>query len=254
MMGVDEDERRSSCHLLLGSSLLGSGLLGLLGSGLLGSRLLGSGLLGGLLGSRLLSGLLGSGLLGGLLGSGLLGLGLLGGGLLLLLLDGELEASGSLLASGTSGNDLLGLGHLLECPPAGQSSLGGVDLVVGADVLEDGLTAGAVPLLEGLDGGGDHVGEGRVGGGDLRLGGLLDLRGSGGGSHVVDVGCLSSGKKQINCPTVGGYIRARREPNRERDRLPREFSSGTLFSDYLCFLFDFKHKKCYEIKIFLIFF
>merc|ERR1712037_486954 len=139
---------------------------------------------GGLLGGRLLSSwLLGSGLLS-LLSGGLLGLGLLLG----LWGDGKLEASSSLLAGGTASNDLLGGDHLLECEPDADLSLGGIgDLVIGHDVLEDGLAGGTVPLLQGLDGGGDHVGEGRVGGGDLGLGGLLDLRG-GGSRHDVCIG------------------------------------------------------------------
>merc|ERR1719305_2173928 len=154
----DEDERFSEVHLLL-----------------LGGGLLGGGFLGGLLCSGLLGSLLSSGLLG-LLGGGLLGLGLLlglGG-------DGKLEASSSLLSGGTASNNLLGGDHLLECEPNADLSLGGIgDLVVGHDVLKDGLAGGTVPLLQGLDSGGDHVGEGRVGGGDLGLGGLLDLRGGG---------------------------------------------------------------------------
>merc|ERR1711934_842866 len=191
----DEDERFSEVHLLLlGGGLLGGGLLGsgLLGGGLLGSGLLSCGLLGGLLGSRLLGGLLSGRLLGGLLSSGLLGLlggGLLGLGLLLGLGgDGKLEASSSLLSGGTASNNLLGGDHLLECEPDADLSLGGIgDLVVGHDVLKDGLAGGTVPFLQGLDGGGDHGGEGRVGGGDLGLGGLLDLRG-GGSRHDVCVG------------------------------------------------------------------
>merc|ERR1719382_1785993 len=138
--------------LLLGGSLLG-GLLG----GLLGSRLLG-GLLG--LGSLLGSGLLGGLGLLGLLGSGLLGLGLLGG---------QLEASCSLLASGSSGNNLLASDQL----PQGKLD---TDTGLGSDVLEDGLAGGALLLLERLDGGNNHVGIGRVGG---RLGDLLNLGGLG---------------------------------------------------------------------------
>merc|ERR1719275_524980 len=92
-------------------------------------------LLGGGLLCRLLS-LLGGGLLRGLwLGSlgllGLLGLGLLGG---------QLEASCSLLASGGSSHNLLGGDHL----------------VVGNDVLEDGLAGGSLLVLQALDGSGDH--------------------------------------------------------------------------------------------------
>merc|ERR1719330_988263 len=96
----------------------------LLGGGLLGRllRLLGGGLLSGLrLGSL--------GLLG-LLGCGLLGLGLLGG---------QLEASCSLLASGGSSHNLLGGDHLPQSELDAHAGLGGVHLVVGNDVLEDGL-------------------------------------------------------------------------------------------------------------------
>ena len=72
-------------------------------------------------------------------------------------------------------------------------SLGGFNLVVGTDVLEDGLSARAVPLLEGLDGGGDHGGEGRVGGGGLGLGsGLLGLGGSSsGGRHDEELNAVA---------------------------------------------------------------
>merc|ERR1711992_486908 len=134
--------------LLLGGSLLG----GLLGSGLLGSWLLGSWLLcGGLLGCLLglSSGLLGlGGLLGGLLG--LLGsrllLGLNGlGGLWLL---SELEGSSSLLASSSSSDDSLGGDQLLQGEPDTSSSLGSVNLVVGTDVLQDGLAGGALLVSE----------------------------------------------------------------------------------------------------------
>merc|ERR1712088_324225 len=107
--------------------------------------LLGGSLLGGLLGSRLLGGLLG---LGSLLGSGLLGsLGLLG---------------------------LLGSHHLPEGELDTDGSLVSLNLVVGNDVLEDGLAGGSLLVLEGLDGGNNHVGVGRVG---SRLGGLLGLGG-----------------------------------------------------------------------------
>merc|ERR1719264_835333 len=121
--------------LLLGGGLLGR-LLRLLGCGLLGSLWL-CGLLCwllSLLGGRLLGGLrLGSLGLLGLLGCGLLGLRLLGG---------QLEASCSLLASGGSSHNLLG----------------GVHLVVGNDVLEDGLAGGSLLVLQALDGSGDHAG------------------------------------------------------------------------------------------------
>ena len=166
-------------NLLLGSSLLlwCSFLCGL--GCFLGSWLLGSWLLGclGLLGSGLLSGLLGSRLLGGLLGSGLLGL--LGGGLLLggSLLLGLLNLDQLELASSLAG--LLGhlQGSLLDASLQGHaevlSGLGGVHLVVGADVLEDSLAGGASPVLQRGDGGGDHDGVLGVGGGGLGLGGLL---------------------------------------------------------------------------------
>merc|ERR1719331_3763518 len=99
----------------------------LLGGGLLGRllRLLGCGLLGSLWLRGLLCRLL------GLLGCGLLGLGLLGG---------QLEASCSLLASGGSSHNRLGSVHL----------------VVGNDVLEDGLAGGSLLVLQALDGSGDH--------------------------------------------------------------------------------------------------
>merc|ERR1719251_775321 len=97
--------------------------------------LLGGGLLGGLL--RLLGcGLLGSLRLGSLGLLGLLGLRLLCLGLL----GGQLEASCSLLAS----------------------SGGGIHLVVGNDVLEDGLAGGSLLVLQSLDGSSDHAG---IGGG-----------------------------------------------------------------------------------------
>merc|ERR1719178_294935 len=141
----------------------------LLGGGLLGRllRLLGGGLLGGLwLGSL--------GLLG-LLGCGLLGLGLLGG---------QLEASCSLLASGGSSHNLLGGDHLPQSELDAHASLGGVDLVVGNDVLEDGLAGGSLLVLQALDGSGDHAGIGGVGG---RLGSLLGLGGFCSGRHGFDV-------------------------------------------------------------------
>merc|ERR1712073_167077 len=121
--------------LLLGGGLLGGLLCRLLGGGLLG--LLGSGLLGGLrlLGSRLL---------------GLLGLGLLSCGLL----SGQLEASCSLLASGGGGHDLLGGDHLPQGELDAHAGLGGVHLVVGHDVLEDGLAGGCLLGLGGLGSGG----------------------------------------------------------------------------------------------------
>merc|ERR1740116_805727 len=126
----------------------------LLGGGLLCCWLL------SLLGSRLLGGLrLGSLGLLGLLGSRLLSLGLLGG---------QLEASCSLLASGGGSHN----------------GLGGVHLVVGNDVLEDGLAGGSLLVLQALDGSGDHAGIGGVGG---RLGSLLGLGGFCSSRHGFDV-------------------------------------------------------------------
>merc|ERR1719270_313914 len=122
--------------------------------------LLGGGLLGGLLCRLLRCWLLGSLGLGGLLGGGLLGL--LGGG--------QLEASCSLLASGGGGHDLLGCDHLPQGELDADAGLGGVHLVVGHDVLEDGLAGGSLLVLQPLDGSGDHAGVGGVGSG---LGGLL---------------------------------------------------------------------------------
>merc|ERR1719242_2190804 len=149
-------------------------------------------LLGGLLGGlwlgcllcRLL-GLLGSGLLGSLrLGSlGLLGL--LGLRLLCLgLLGGQLEASCSLLASSGGSHHLLGGDHLPQGELDAHASLGGIHLVVGNDVLEDGLAGGSLHVLQSLDGSSDHAGIGGVGG---RLGGLLGLGGLGSGRHGFDV-------------------------------------------------------------------
>merc|ERR1712226_1622749 len=112
---------------------------------LLGGSLLG-GLLGGLLGCRLLGGLLGSGLLGSLGLLGLLGLRLLGLGLL----GGQLEASCSLLASSSGSNILLASNQLPEGELDTDSSLGSVNLVVGNDVLQDGLAGGALLGLGGF--------------------------------------------------------------------------------------------------------
>merc|ERR1719225_1171257 len=121
---------------------------------LLGGSLLGSWLLGSLLGSRLLGGFLGSGFLGSLLwllsllGSRLLCLldllGLLGLWLLslldllwLLCLD-NLVGSSSLTRC--SGHLEGSLGNsTLEGQADLNSSLGSINLVVGTDVLEDGL-------------------------------------------------------------------------------------------------------------------
>merc|ERR550539_117704 len=159
--------------ILLLCCLLGSRLLG----SLLGSRLLSSGLLGSLgLGSLLslgLGSLLGSGLLGSLGLLSLLGLGLLGSGLL----GGQLEGASSLLASSSSRHHLLGSNQLPQGKLHTDGGLVGVGhLVVGDDVLEDGLAGGSLLVLEGLDGGHDHVGVRGVGG---RLGSLLHLGGLG---------------------------------------------------------------------------
>merc|ERR1712212_951486 len=118
------DEMRLLCEDLL---LLGGRLLGWL------LRLLGGRLLGGLrLGSL------------GLLG--LLGLGLLG----LWLLGGQLEASCSLLASGSGSHHLLGSDHLSQGELDAHAGLGGVHLVVGNDVLEDRLAGGSLLVLQAL--------------------------------------------------------------------------------------------------------
>merc|ERR1712141_488789 len=103
-----------------------------------------------------------------LLGGSLLGGGLLGllSSRLLLCLDGlgglwllsQLEGTGSLLASGSSSHDSLGGDELLQGEPDTSGSLGGVNLVVGTDVLQDGLTGGALLVSESLDGGLDHGG------------------------------------------------------------------------------------------------
>merc|ERR1719228_1671385 len=164
-------------RLLCEDLLLLGGLLGWLLRRLLGCGLLGSLWLGGLL-CRLLS-LLGSRLLGGLrLGSlGLLGL------LGLWLLGGQLEASCSLLASGSGSHHLLGSDHLPQGELDAHAGLGGVHLVVGNDVLEDRLAGGSLLVLQALDGSGDHAGIGGVGGG---LGGLLGLGGFGSSRHGFD--------------------------------------------------------------------
>merc|ERR1719166_256833 len=142
---------------------------------LLGGGLLRCGLLGGLRLSSLLCwllSLLGSRLLGGLW---LLGLGFLGG---------QLEASCSLLASGGGGHNLLCCDHLPQGELDSHASLGGVHLVVGNDVLEDGLAGGSLLVLQPLDGSSDHAGVGGVGGG---LGSLLGLGGFGSSRHGFDV-------------------------------------------------------------------
>merc|ERR550525_132874 len=131
--------------LLLGSSLLLGSLLG--SRLLLGGSLLGGGLLGSLLGSWLLD-LLGGGLLGDLLD--LLGLHdlLLHHLLDLLGLDNldQLVAAGVLALGGGHLEGSLGDSPLEGEPDLGDG-LGGIDLVVGHDVLEDGGTAGAGPAF-----------------------------------------------------------------------------------------------------------
>merc|ERR1719509_396006 len=113
--------------LLLGGSLLGSGFLGsFLGCGFLGSLL-------GLLGCGLLDLLDLFGLLG-LLSLGLLDLlGLLG-----FLNLANLEFTSS-LASGLSLDNGSGSKSLPEGKLQWSSSLGSINLVVGHDILEDGL-------------------------------------------------------------------------------------------------------------------
>merc|ERR1712050_338022 len=104
---------------------------------LFGCSLLGSGFLGGLLGSRLLSGLLGGRLLGSLLW--LLGLWLLS--LLDLLWLFSLDnLVGSSSLTRCSGHLEGSLGNsTLEGQADLNRSLGSINLVVGTDVLEDGL-------------------------------------------------------------------------------------------------------------------
>merc|ERR1711909_178498 len=130
------------------------GFLGL-GSRLLSSRLLCSRLLSllGLLGSWLLSslGLFSSRLLG-LLSRGFLGLSLLSLGLL----GRQLEGPSSLLASSSGRHQLLSGEHLLESQTDTDCSLGSVDLVVGHDVLEDGLAGGTLLVCQLLDSGCDR--------------------------------------------------------------------------------------------------
>merc|ERR1712010_207943 len=166
--------------------------LSLLGLGsLLSSRLLGSRFLGSLLSSRLLGSLLSSWLLG-LLGSWLLSslrllsLGLLGLRLLSLgLLSRQFEGPSSLLASSSGRHQLLGSEHLLESQTDTDGGLSSVDLVVGHDVLEDGLAGGTLLVCQLLDGSCDHGGVGRVGSSYLGLGSLLGLGSS--SRHDEDV-------------------------------------------------------------------
>merc|ERR1711970_546182 len=122
-----------------------------------------------LLWSSLLSSFLGCWFLGSLLwllcllGSWLLGLldllWLLGLWLLSLrLLGGQLERSSSLLASSSCGNNLLGSNHLLESKTDTDSSLGSINLVVGHDILEDGLAGRSLLVSKSLDSSSDHAG------------------------------------------------------------------------------------------------
>merc|ERR1719477_103525 len=152
-------------HLLLfGCSLLGSWLLG----GLLGSWFLSS-LLCWLLGSRLLSSLL------WLLGLWLLCL------LDLLWLFSLDNLVGSSSLSGCSGHLESALGNsTLEGQADLDSSLGSINLVIGTDVLEDGLAGGASAVLQGSDGGSDHHGVLGVGSGGLGLLGCSSSRHFGG--------------------------------------------------------------------------
>merc|ERR1712121_68891 len=136
---------RFLCSWFLGS-LLSSWLLGLLGSWFLSSL--------SLLSSRILR---------------LLSLGLL---------SWELEGSSSLLASSSSRHQLLGSEHLLERQTDTNSSLGSVHLVVGHDVLEDGLAGGTLLVCQSLDGSFNHSSVRRVGSSYLRLRSLLGLRSS----------------------------------------------------------------------------
>merc|ERR1712184_118740 len=147
------------CLLLLWCSLFGRLLCHLLGRSFLGRGFFSWGLL---LGSSLLLGWslslgLGRGL--GLLSLRFFGLGGLGFGFL----SGQFEGSSSLLTGSSGGHDSLGGDELLEGDPDTATSLGSVHLVVGTDVLEDGLAGGALLVSEGLDGGLDHGGVRRVG-------------------------------------------------------------------------------------------
>merc|ERR1712038_1758106 len=151
-----------------------SGLLSLSRSFLNGLLSLSGSLLGGFL--SLSRGFLGS-WLPGLLSCGLLSFGLL----CFRFLGGQLEGSGSLLTSGSSSHDSLGGDQLLQGEPDTSASLGSINLVVGTDVLQDGLTGGALLVSESLDGGLDHGGVGWVGSGGLGLGSLLGFGSSGGG-------------------------------------------------------------------------
>merc|ERR1712045_1037663 len=95
----------------------------------------------------------------------------------------QFEGASSLLASSSSSDDSLGGDQLLQGEPDTSGSLGSVHLVVGTDVLQDGLTGGALLVSEGLDGSLDHGGVGGVGSGGLGLGGDLLGFGSSSSSH-----------------------------------------------------------------------
>merc|ERR1719443_1370334 len=130
--------------LLFWCSLLG----GLLSCWLLGSRLLSCWFLG----SRLLGSLwlLSCRLLGSLLwflGSWLLCLWFLGS---------KLEGSCSLLSSSSSRDKSLGGNQFLEGKSNSGRSLGSINLVVGTDVLEDGLSGGSLLVTKSLDSSLDH--------------------------------------------------------------------------------------------------
>merc|ERR1712079_484317 len=153
-------KRESADLLLLGCCLLSS----FLGSRLLGS-LLSCRLLGSFLGCRLLCRLLWLLHFLWLLGLGLLGLLCLG------LLGWKLEGSGTFLASSSGSNNFLGSNHLLKSNTNG--SLGGINFVVGHNVLEDSLAGRALLVTKTLDGSCDHGGICWVGSRGLGLGSLL---------------------------------------------------------------------------------
>merc|ERR1711990_820437 len=121
--------------------------------------LLGSWLLGSLLGSRLLGSFLGSWFLGSLLWLlSLLGLWLLSLlDLLWLLSLDNLVGSSSLTRSPCHLEGSLG-NSTLESQADLNSSLGSINLVVGTDVLEDGLARRSSAVLEGSDGSSNHYG------------------------------------------------------------------------------------------------
>merc|ERR1712036_189899 len=79
------------------------------------------------------------------------------------LLSRKLERTRSLFASNSSCNNLLSGNHLLKGKLDTNPSLSGVNLVIGNDVLEDGLTGGAFLVCQTLNGGCDHGSVRRVG-------------------------------------------------------------------------------------------